>query len=161
MFFFFFFAESETKKMDDSKGMITDIKNNNTLEEEEQKLNNQNCIQCSTASSQRSTNSSNTNSYTTSITGSTSSSSSCNNFQNVLDHHITAMIDDSQSTVINTDLIGIKKNGTINANNDQKFSSFLTVADHSIRAPTKSQKCLSPVVEDSNSSGSSFILVQY
>ncbi|CAG9537781.1 unnamed protein product [Cercopithifilaria johnstoni] len=157
--------ESKTKGMDDNKrknnGMIPDIKNNNTPEKEEQKLNNQHCVQCSTAISQLNAISNNTSNYitsitTTGITGSTnttgcSDSSSSNNFRNVLDHDITTMIDDSHPTIINSDLIETKKIETTNINNEN--SSFLTIIDHSIVSPTISQSCLSPVIEDSNSSG--------
>ncbi|VDN86648.1 unnamed protein product, partial [Brugia pahangi] len=137
----------ETIKTDDSKGqnngMIPDIKNNNSFEEKEEKLNNQHCTQCSTANSQRNTNASNI-SITTTTSGSSGSNS--NNFHNILDQHITTMIDDSQSTIINSDLIETEKIDTISADDD------LTTANHSIKTSTKNQKSLSPVVEDSNSS---------
>uniref|UniRef100_A0A1I8EGI1 Calponin-homology (CH) domain-containing protein n=1 Tax=Wuchereria bancrofti TaxID=6293 RepID=A0A1I8EGI1_WUCBA len=54
-------------------------------------------------------------------------------------------------------LIEATKIETISAD-DQKFSSFLTTANHSVITSTKSLKCLSPVVEDSNSSGNSSLL---
>ncbi|MCP9263357.1 Leucine-rich repeat and calponin-likey domain-containing protein 3 [Dirofilaria immitis] len=91
--------KSESKSTDGSKeqnnGIILNLKNNNAFEKEEKNLNNQYCIQCSTANSQR------------------------------------------------------------NINNSTKNKTTIGVADHSIIASTQSPKCLSPVVEDSISSGSS------
>uniref|UniRef100_A0A0R3RML7 Uncharacterized protein n=1 Tax=Elaeophora elaphi TaxID=1147741 RepID=A0A0R3RML7_9BILA len=163
--------ESKTKKTDDNKrqhnGMIPDIKNNNTLEKEEQKLNNQHCIQCSTAGSQRTIISNNSSIGINSIsstytTSSTNIATSCDssNFKNVLDHHVTTMIDESQSIIINSDLIKVKKIETTNVN-DQEFPSFLTISDHSIISSTKSQNGLSPVIEDSNSSGNNSCLTTH
>ncbi|KAM3728033.1 Leucine-rich repeat and calponin [Dirofilaria immitis] len=142
--------KSESKSTDGSKeqnnGIILNLKNNNAFEKEEKNLNNQYCIQCSTANSQRNINNSTKNKTT--IGG-----NSGNNFQNILDHHITTMIDDSQSTINDSDLTNTKKIGS-NYANDENFLSLLTVADHSIIASTQSPKCLSPVVEDSISSDS-------
>ncbi|VBB34880.1 unnamed protein product, partial [Acanthocheilonema viteae] len=74
-----------------------------------------------------------------------------NNYGNVLDHHITAMIDNSHSTITDSDLMETKKIDVTDENN-QQFSPFLTITDYSIISSTKSQSCLSPVIEDSNSS---------
>ncbi|VDK89041.1 unnamed protein product, partial [Onchocerca ochengi] len=148
--------ESETKSTEGNKeqnnGIIPDCKNNNTFDEEEQKLNNQYCIHCSTANSQRNINNSNKSINTSS--NNTATSIDSNNFHNILDHQIIAMIDDSQSTINDSDLIDAQKIGN-NYANDQTMSSFLTTADHSTIVSTQSPKCLSPVIEDSNSSGSS------
>lgn len=135
-----------------NNGMIPDIRNNNTLESEKRNLNDQHCIiQCSTAISQLSTISDNTSNYTTSITTTSTTSrtntTGCSNSQNTFDHQITTVIDDSQLVVINSDLIETGRIEVTNVNN-QKSSS--TINDHSLSS-TKSQSCLSPVIEDSNS----------
>ncbi|VDO45826.1 unnamed protein product, partial [Onchocerca flexuosa] len=148
------FSESETKNMEDDKeqnnGIIPDCKNNNTFNEEEPKWNNQYCIQCSTANSQR--NICNSNKSINTSSNNTATAIDSNDFHNILNHHITTMIDDSQSTINDSDLIDTQKIGN-NYANDQTLSSLLTIPDHSTVVSAQSPKCLSPVVEDSNSSG--------
>ncbi|OZC04905.1 hypothetical protein X798_08125, partial [Onchocerca flexuosa] len=142
--------------MDDDKeqnnGIIPDCKNNNTFNEEEPKWNNQYCIQCSTANSQR--NICNSNKSINTSSNNTATAIDSNDFHNILNHHITTMIDDSQSTINDSDLIDTQKIGN-NYANDQTLSSLLTIPDHSTVVSAQSPKCLSPVVEDSNSSGNS------
>lgn len=143
------FPELKTINVGDSKGQsngtIPDIRNNNTVEEEEQKSDCQHCLLCSTATSQRAINSINTNSTTTAD----STPNSVDNFQHASDQLKTTMIDDPPPAIINSD--SLKTKSSVNTI-DQEFSSFPAIVDHPGTSPD--EKCLLPVVEDSDSSGS-------
>lgn len=116
----------------------SDSKNNNASGEEHSKHNvDQQCTQCSTAS-------------LSSSSGTNSSRSSSNGVSTTLDC-VTTMIDDPQSNTVDWESSNTEEIEAIYAN-ARKLQSFSSTNQHR-SAIVESQKCLSPVAEDLNSSG--------